>query len=80
MVQEGVDRVGRDVASPLVGEVFQNARVEVVELAARLGAVRLPPVVRELRERHGIERASRKVNAHRDFGFSLGEDVVSDLR
>jgi hypothetical protein len=38
--------------------------------------VGLPPIVREFCERDGVERPRRKVNAHRDFGFPLGQDVV----
>jgi hypothetical protein len=41
MVQEGIDRVGRDVASPLVGEAFQNARVERIGPLYEAMSVRL---------------------------------------
>jgi hypothetical protein len=58
----------------------KNFRVEVLELAASLGAVGLPPIVREFCERDGVERARRKVNAHRHLGFPLREDVLRDLR
>jgi hypothetical protein len=62
-----------------LAEVIRNARVQILELAACFRAVRLPPVVGELRERDGIERARGKMHAHRDFGFSLRKDVFSDL-
>jgi hypothetical protein len=69
-----------DVPRLFVGEVLENFRVEVLELAASLGAVNVPPIVRKLCERDGVERARRTVNAHRDFGFPLGEDVLGDFR
>jgi hypothetical protein len=63
VVQERVHDVGCDVARPLVGEVLEDFRVEVLELAASLGAVGLPPVVRKFCEFDGIERARWKVHA-----------------
>src|SRR5580692_11765709 len=80
MVQELVDDIGCDVPRPFVSEVLKDFRVEIVELAASLGAVSLPPVVRKLCERDSVECPCRKTNARRDFGFSLGEDVLRDLR
>jgi hypothetical protein len=62
-VQEDVDDIGCDVPHTCVAEVLENFRVEVLDLAAGLGAVGLSPAVRKLREGDGIERARRKVQA-----------------
>ena len=76
MFQEGIDQIGSDVASPLVGEVLQNTPVEVPELAPRFGAVRLPSVVRQFPEGDSVEGSGRKVDPHGDFSLAFGEDIL----
>src|SRR5262249_8000505 len=63
----------------LAREVLQDSRIEVPELAACLGAVRLPPIVSEFRKGDGIERARREVLAHCHFGLAFREDAFGDL-
>jgi hypothetical protein len=78
-LQKVLNSFWRDIACREVLEVFEDLGITVFELAVRLFAAILPPVLRKLGEESFFEAAIWKIPSFGDLGLSLSQPLGSQL-